>query len=139
MALIFNGTQVKTVIFKGTQLKKIIKDGVVVFQSGITINVSYTNRYYETAGYLDITLSTAESETMTDSDVITVSFHGAPPDQGQDYVVSITKANPSASANWLNALAYQVKFDIAVNGVVQATVSGTDSSGTHTFTQSIEL
>ena len=138
MALIFNGTQVKTVIFNGTQLKKIIKDGVVVFQSGITINVSYTNTYYATANFLNITLSTTEAEAMTDSDMITVSFHGASsPDQ--DYDVSITKANPSASAKWQNVLGLQVKFDIAVNGVVQATVDGTDSKGTHTFTQSIEL
>ena len=61
MALIFNGTQVKTVIFNGTQRKKIIKDGVVVFQSGITINVSYTNTYYATANFLNITLSTTEA------------------------------------------------------------------------------
>ena len=134
MALIFNGTQVKTVIFNGTQLKKIIKDGVVVFQSGITINVSYTNTYYGTANFLNITLSTTETEAMTDSDVITVSFHG-----DSLFVVSITKANPSASAKWQNVLGLQVKFDIAVNGVVQATVDGTNSSGTHTFTQSIEL
>lgn len=138
MALVFNGTQVKTVIFNGTQLKKIIKDGVVVFQSGITINVSYTNTYNETANFLDITLSTTESEAMTDSDVITVSFNGVSY-PGQDYVVRITKANPSASARWQNVLGLQFKFDIAVNGVVQATVDGTNSSGTHTFTQSIEL
>ena len=137
MALIFNGTQVKTVIFNGTQLKKIIKDGVVVFQSGITINVSYTNTYYATASFLDITLSTTEAEAMTDSDMITVSFHGAFPVHAYD--VSITKANPSASARWQNVLGYKVKFDIAVNGVVQATVDGTNSNGTHTFTQSIEL
>ena len=134
MALVFNGTQVKTVIFNGTQLKKIIKDGVVVFQSGITINVSYTNTYYETSNFLNITISTTESEAMTDSDVITVSFHG---DSIHD--VSITKANPSASASWQNVLGYEIKFDIAVNGVVQATVDGTNSNGTHTFTQSIEL
>ena len=134
MALIFNGTQVKTVIFNGTQLKKIIKDGVVVFQSGITINVSYTNRYYETANFLDITLSTTEAEAMTDSDVITVSFHG-----DSNYDVSITKDNPSASARWQNVLSNQIKFDIAVNGVVQATVDGTNSEGTHAFIQSVEL
>ena len=134
MALVFNGTQVKTVIFNGTQLKKIIKDGVVVFQSGITINVSYTNIYYETSNFLNITLTTAESEAMTDSDVIIVSFHG-----NSSYKVSITKDNPSASASWQNVLNNLVKFDIAVNGVVQATVDGTNSGGTHTFIQSVEL
>ena len=134
MALVFNGTQVKTVIFNGTQLKKIIKDGVVVFQSGITINVSYTNTYYNTSNFLDITISTTESEAMTDSDVITVSFRSDPL-----FDVSITKAKPSDSTRWQNVLNYNLKFDIAVNGVVQATVDGTNSSGTHTFTQSIEL
>ena len=134
MALVFNGTQVKTVIFNGTQLKKIIKDGVVVFQSGITINVSYTNTYYETANFLDITISTTESEAMSDSDVITVSFHG-----DSFHNVSITKANPSASEKWQNVLDTNVKFDIAVNGNVQVTIDGTSSNGTHTFTQSIEL
>ena len=134
MALVFNGTQVKTVIFNGTQLKKIIKDGVVVFQSGITINVSYTNEYFEPTNCLNITISTTESEVMSDSDVITVSFHG---DSSHD--VSITKANPSASENWRNVLGNKVKFDIAVNGNIQVTVDGTNTNGTHTFTQFIEL
>lgn len=122
----FNGHTVKHVKFNGKSVKNIIFKGKVVFTESATVNyMLYLKRdgVYE---YNKVDVSLVDVNTLSDTDVITVSVRQSPYSEIKEEdpwkSFSLTKANPTASdeiKNYLRSLSpfyYWTQIKISYNG-----------------------